>query len=117
MLRLIFLSSILIGICLSAEAKSGECNISGIWNHTAKPAKLLIDMSKGEISVYSHDLNPKSIGLMVLKNLKLATVESSWDAQMYSSEEDSFVDVLITAKTCNQLSVGFRGEEVLGLVR
>jgi hypothetical protein len=36
---------------------------------------------------------------------------------MYSGAEDSFVGVQITSKSCNQLSVGFRGEEVLGVIR
>ena len=30
---------------------------------------------------------------------------------------NTFVDVLITSKSCNQLSVGFQGDEILGLVR
>ena len=117
MFKLIVLGSILTASIFTAEVKSEECNISGVWDHTAKPAKLFIDLTKGEISVHSHDLNPKSIGLVVLKSLKLDSTKSSWDAKMYSAAEDSFVDVQITSKSCNQLSVGFQGEEVLGLAR
>lgn len=117
MFKLIVLSSIFIVSIFSPEAKSDECNLTGIWDHSAKPAKLFIDLTKGEISVYSHNLNPESIGLVVLKSLKIDSTKSSWDAKMYSAAEGSFVDVQITAKSCNQLSVGFQGEEVLGLVR
>jgi len=117
MLKRIVLSSIFIASTFSTKAKSDECNFAGIWDHSAKPAKLFIDLSKGEISVYSHDLNPDSVGLVVLKSLKIGSTKSSWDAKMYSAAEDSFVDVQITPKSCNQLSVGFQGEEVLGLVR
>ena len=117
MFKLVVLSSILIVSFFSAEVKSDECNIAGIWDHSAKPAKLFIDLTKGEISVHSHDLTPNSVGLVVLKSLKLGTTKSSWNAKMYSAAEDSFVDVQITSISCNQLSVGFQGEEVLGLVR
>lgn len=117
MFKLIVLSTILIATIFTPKAKSEECNISGVWNHTAKPAKLFIDLAKGEISVHSHDKTPKSIGLVVLKSLKQSSAESSWEAKMYSATEDSFVDVQITSKGCNQLSVSFHGEEVLGLIR
>jgi hypothetical protein len=116
MLKFLVFSSILMASTFSAEAK-GECDISGIWNHSAKPAKLLVDLSKGEISVHSHDDNTKAIGLVVLKGVKPASNSSSWNAEMYSADEDSFVDVQITSKGCNQLSVYFQGEEVLELVR
>ena len=115
--KLLGLSTILIASALSTDVKSNECNIAGIWDHSAKPAKLFIDLAKGEISVYSHELTPKSIGLVVLKSLKLGSTKSSWDAKMYSAAEDSFVEVQITSTSCNQLSVGFQGDEVLGLVR
>jgi len=117
MLKQLVLSSLLISSLFSTSAKSDECDISGIWNHSAKPAKLFIDLSKGEISVYAHELNPKSIGLVVLKSLKLGATQSSWNAKMYSAAEDSFVDVQIASKSCNQLSISFSGEEVLGLLR
>ena len=113
----VVLSSILIASIFSTEVKSNECNITGVWDHSAKPAKLFIDVTKGEISVHSHDLTPKSVDLVVLKNLKIGSTKSSWNAKMYSAAEDSFVDVQITSISCNQLSVGFQGEEVLGLVR
>jgi hypothetical protein len=115
--KLVVLSSILVASIFSAKAKSDEFNISGGWEHSAKPAKLFIDLTKGEISVHSHDLSPKSIGLVVVKSLKLGSTKSSWNAKMYSAAEDSFVDVHITSISCNQLSVGLQGEEVLGLVR
>ena len=117
MYKLIVLSSILITAIFSAKVKSSECDISGIWDHSAKPAKLFIDLTKGEISVHSHDVTPKSIGLVVLKNLKLGTTKYAWDAKMYSAAEDAFVSVEITSKSCNQLSVDFHGEEVLRLIR
>ena len=117
MFKRIVLSSIFIASTFSTEARSDECNYRGVWDHSAKPAKLFIDLSKGEISVYSHDLNPESVGLVVLKSLKIGSAKSSWNAKMYSAAEDSFVDVQITPKSCTQLSVGFQGEEVLGLVR
>ena len=116
MLKLIALSSLLIVSTFPAEANS-ECDISGIWNHSAKPAKLFVDLTKGEISVHSHENNAKAIGLVVLKSLKLGSTSSSWSAQMYSADEDSFVDVQIRSKSCNQLSVSFNNEEVLGLLR
>jgi len=116
MLNLIVLSSLIVVSIFSAEVKS-ECDISGLWNHSAKPAKLLINLSKGEISVHSHDNNAKAIGLVVLKSLELNSTLTSWNAKMYSAAEDSFVDVKITSKSCNQLSVSFNNEEVLGLLR
>lgn len=116
MLRFLVFSSILVASTFSVQAK-GDCDISGIWNHSDKPAKLLIDLKKAEATVYSHDDNTKAIGLVVLKAVKPASSSSLWDAQMYSAEEDSFVDVQITSKDCNQLNVVFQGDEVLSLVR
>jgi len=116
MLKLIVLSSFLVVSIFPAEAK-GECDISGIWNHSTKPAKLLVNLSKGEISVHSHDNNAKAIGLVVLKNLKLDSTSTYWNAKMYSAAEDSFVDVQITPQSCNHLSVSFNNDEVLGLLR
>jgi hypothetical protein len=115
--KLAVFSSIVIVCIFSVGVKSEECNIAGVWEHSAKPATLFIDLTKGEISVHSHDLNPKSIGLVVLKSIKLSSTTSSWDAKMYSAAVNTFVDVLITSKSCNQLSVGFQGDEILGLVR
>lgn len=117
MLKLIAISSMLIGIIFSARANSNECNISGVWNHSAKPATLFINVISGEISVHSHELNPESIGLVVLKNLTLGSSQSYWDAKMYSAAEDSFVDVRITSTSCTQLSVSFNNEQVLKLIR
>jgi len=116
MLKLIVVSCLLVVSVFSTGAK-GECDISGIWNHSAKPAKLFVNLSKGEISVHSHDNNAKAIGLVVLKGLKLDLTSTYWNAKMYSAAEDSFVDVQITSKSCNQLSVSFNNEEVLGLLR
>ena len=116
MFRLIVFSSILIIAIFSVQARS-ECDISGVWTHAAKPAKLLIDLNKSEVVVYSHDNNTKAIGLVVLKSLQQTPNSSVWDAQMYSAEEDSYVDVQITSLDCNQLTVSFNGEKVLKLVR
>ena len=114
--RFLVSSFILVASIFSAQAK-GDCDISGIWNHSAKPAKLIVDLSKAEILVYSHENNDKAIGLVVLKAIKPASNLSSWDAKMYSADEDSFVDVQMTTKDCNQLNVVFQGDEVLALVR
>ncbi len=116
MIKLIVFSSVLVVLSFSAQA-TGDCDISGIWSHSAKPAKLVIDLSKGEASIYAHDDNAQAIGLVVLKGIQPAAISSSWQAKMYSADEDSFVAVQITAKGCHQLSVDFRGEEVLALVR
>ncbi|HEY9044003.1 MAG TPA: hypothetical protein VIN66_17605, partial [Rheinheimera sp.] len=40
MLRFLVSSFILVASIFSAQAK-GDCDISGIWNHSDKPAKLL----------------------------------------------------------------------------
>lgn len=116
MFKLLVLSPILAVSIFAADSKA-DCDISGIWNHSAKPAKLIVDLSKAEISVYSHENNDKAIGLVVLKAIKPASNLSSWDAKMYSADEDSFVDVQMTTKDCNQLNVVFQGDEVLALVR
>lgn len=116
MFKLLVLSSILISSFFTLEAK-GQCEISGLWNHSTKPAKLFIDLDKGEISVQSHDNNTKAIGAVVLKSLELGSTPNFWNAKMYSAAEDSFVGVQITSKGCHQLSVSFKGEEVLGLLR
>jgi hypothetical protein len=116
MLQLLVFSSVLVVSTFSAEVK-GECDISGIWNHSAKPAKLLVDLSKGEVSVHSHDDNTKAIGLVVVKGIKPKSTSLSWNAKMYSADEDSFVDVQIKSNGCDQLSIAFQGEEVLKLVR
>jgi len=113
MFKLIVLFSFLI---FSIEAK-GKCDISGLWNHSAKPATLFVDLSKAEISVHSHDNNSKVIGLVVLKNIEVNRASSTWAAKMYSAAEDSFVGVQISSASCNQLIVSFNGEEVLRLLR
>jgi hypothetical protein len=116
MLKFLLFSSVLVVSTFTAEAK-GDCDISGIWNHSAKPAKLLVDLSKGEVSVHSHDDNTKANGLVVIKGIKPEPNSLSWNAKMYSADEDSFVDVQIKSNGCNQLSIDFQGEEVLKLVR
>jgi hypothetical protein len=116
MLQLLVFSSVLVVSIFSAEVK-GDCDISGIWHHSAKPAKLLVDLSKGEVSVHSHDDNTQAIGLVVLKGIKPESNALSWNAKMYSADEDSFVDVQIKSNGCNQLRIDFQGEEVLKLVR
>ncbi len=115
-LKLLIFSSVLVASTFSALAK-GDCDISGIWNHSAKPAKLLIDLNKAEATVYSHDNNTKAVGLVVLKAITPTANSSLWEAQMYSAAENSFVDVHITSKACKQLAVSFDGDEVLELVR
>lgn len=116
MFKLIGVIAFLVLLTFSAEAKA-ECDISGIWNHSAKPAKLFIDLTKGEITVHSHENNAKAIGLVVLKALELSSTTSTWQAKMYNAAEDTFVDVSIVAKSCNQLSVRFNNEEILRLLR
>lgn len=116
MIRFLFSGFILVAAIFSAQVK-GDCDISGIWKHSAKPAQLLIDLNKAEATVYSHDNHMKAVGLVVLKAVKPASHASLWDAQMYSAEDDSFVDVQITSKDCNQLNVVYQGDEVLSLVR
>lgn len=116
MLRFLVSSLILVSSIFSAQVK-GDCDISGVWNHSDKPAKLLIDLNKAEATVYSHDNHTKAVGLVVLKAVKPASHASLWDAQMYSAEDDSFVDVQITSKDCKQLNVVYQGDEVLSLVR
>lgn len=116
MLRFFVFSSILVASTFRAQAKD-NCDIAGIWDHSAKPAKLIIDLNKAEATVYSHHNNTATIGLVVLTAVKPTSNSSLWDAQMYSADEDAFVDVQITSKGCNQLSVNFEGEEVLRLVR
>ncbi len=96
---------------------NGECNISGIWDHDDKPAKLLFDLDNAEVTVYSHDNNTKAIGLVVLKALKPTSNALLWNAQMYSAAEGSYVDVQLTLNGCHQLAVSFNGEEVLALAR
>ena len=116
MFNLVILSCLLLICAFSAAAKDG-CDISGIWDHAAKPAKLFVDLSKGEVSVHSHENNTKATGLVVLKKLELDSASPSWNAKMYSAAEDSFVDVQLTSEGCNQLSVSFKSEEVLRLLR
>lgn len=116
MLRFSVLSSILVVSLFPVQAKS-ECDISGVWNHSAKPAELFVDLNKSEITVYSHDNNKKAIGLVVLKALKPTSNPMLWNAQMYSAADDSFVDVQIVSEGCNQLTVSFDSEEILELVR
>ena len=117
MFNQVVLISILVISLFSTSFSALACNIAGIWNHTAKPAKLFIDVNKGEISVHSHEVNPKSVGLVVLKSLTPGNTTASWVAKMYSAAEASYVDVQITAKSCKQLVVHFRGEDILELKR
>lgn len=116
MFKLILLVSLLVLSGLSSEAKA-QCDISCIWNHSTKPATLFVDSGKGEISVHSHDNNGKAIGLVVLKGVQPTSESSLWNAQMYSADDDAFVDVQIASEGCNQLSVDYQGEEILLLVR
>ncbi len=98
-------------------AAAGDCEISGIWNHSAKPAKLYVDLVKKEVSVFSHELNPENIGRVLIDSLVPDLTPSLWKAKMYNGDTDSMVDVRITLKSCNQLNVSYSGELVLELVR
>ena len=113
--RIIFLS-FLCSFALLVEAQN-ECKVSGIWNHSSKPAKLIFDSETAEVSVYSHDKNKSAIGSVVIKAVKSEKVKNSWNAMMYSAVENAFVDVQIQSEDCNQLLVYFQGEEVLKLIR
>lgn len=116
MLKFLMYGSVLVLLTFTVEAK-GRCDIAGIWNHSAKSAKLLVDLNKDEVSVYSHHDHPKAIGSVVIKGIKPDPNSSSWKAKMYSADTDSFVDVQIKSNSCNELTVDFQGEEVLKLVR
>ncbi|WP_371189011.1 hypothetical protein [Thalassotalea maritima] len=117
MFKPITLSLFMVTSLISTNAQSADCDISGIWNHSAKPAKLSIDLKKGEIFVYSHENNSKAVGAVVIKSLALDSTTLQWKAKMYSAADDSFVDVNIIANACSQLNVSYRGEEVLRLIR
>lgn len=109
--------SIVLVLAFSKSTHALTCDISGIWNHSAKPAKLYINIEKGEVSVYAHEVNPESIGLTVMENLELSLQPSSWKAEMYSAATSSMVNVLIEEKNCSQLIVNYNGEQILELVR
>ena len=113
--QIIFLS-FLCSFAFSAEAQN-ECKISGIWNHSSKPAKLIFNSETAEVSVFSHDKNKSAIGSVVIKGIKSDKVKNSWNAKMYSALEKTFVDVQMESEDCNQLLVYFQGEEVLKLIR
>lgn len=117
MYKLIFSSVTFLLTLFSIAAKAGECRISGVWSHSAKPAKLFIDLNKAELSVHSHENNSESIGLIVLKKITQSSTKNTWNAEMYSATEGSFVNVKLVSKSCNKLSISFNGEEVLGLFR
>ena len=116
MYKVIVLASFLMASSLCYGTTS-ECDISGEWQHSAKPATLYVDIGAAEISVQSHDDNAKAIGLVVLKNLEAATVAHTWHAKMYSAADDAFVDVLVKSSHCNQLIVSYNGEQILTLLR
>ncbi len=116
MFKLFVLSSVVMVSTFLAKA-TVACDISGVWSHAQKPATLMVDLVKGEVSVHSHDNNEKGIGLVVLKSLELGATPSSWKAKMYSAPQDSFVDVQVLAKNCQQLIVRYKEEEVLKLLR
>ena len=90
MSKLLVLSFSIVVSLYSTIAKSQDCDISGIWEHSAKPAKLFVDLNTGNISVHSHENNAKAIGLVVIKNIEADADSSSWQAKMYSAAEDSF---------------------------
>lgn len=117
MYKLIIVTATLSLGLLPLLAQGNECDISGIWQHSAKPATLFIDLNKGEMSVKTHQLNPESIGQVVITSIKLGNSSGLWHAKMYSAAENSFVNVQMKPHSCNQLKVSYNGEEVLTLLR
>lgn len=101
----------------SNGAQEERCDISGVWQHAGKPAELSIDLSKGEIKVHSHELNPNAVGLVVIKNVKPTPTVSSWSAKMYHAQVDDFVTINITAENCKKLNLSHQGDQVLSLNR
>lgn len=59
MLRFLVVSSTLLVANFTVHAKA--CDIGGVWDHSAKPARLLVDVNKAQITVYSHDNNSKAV--------------------------------------------------------
>ncbi|QTH62652.1 hypothetical protein J1N51_07625 [Psychrosphaera ytuae] len=116
MFKRIVLLSFFCSFGLSANAQY-ECPVSGIWDHSSKPAQLFFDSNKAEISVHSHANNADAVGSVVIKDIKIDKAQHNWSAKMYSAVENSYVTVQVRPKGCNQLSVYFQGEEVLKLLR
>ncbi|WP_298445529.1 hypothetical protein [uncultured Ferrimonas sp.] len=114
--RMMLIIAIVAATCSAATAAE-PCDISGIWQHAAKPATLRIDLSRGEMLVYAHQTHPDSTGLVVLNRLKRTTAAASWQAQMYSAAAEGFVEVQLLATNCNQLSVRYQQQLVLELLR
>ncbi len=109
--------SILLASFFPLMVTGANCDVSGVWKHADKPATLFIDLNAGEVLVQSHQGHPQSTGLVVIKNLELSS-DSTWSAQMYSAEVDSYVTVnIITSHNCRQMDVSYEDENILKLLR
>lgn len=117
MLKREVLTCILAFTFLSAVVESKECDISGVWNHATKSAELEIDIASGEIAVHSHKNNSQTIGLVVIKELKMNDVGPNWSGKMFSAAENDFVGVKIQVNSCRELIVSLNSELVLTLTR
>lgn len=113
---IIVIATLSLGL-LPLIAEGNECDISGIWQHSAKPATLFIDLNKAEMSVHTHQITPESIGKVVITSIKLDANSKLWRAKMYSAAENSFVNVQIKAQSCDKLKVSYDEEDVLTLLR
>lgn len=117
MLKKLLLFTLFTSLQTSATALNERCDISGVWQHAGKPAKLFIDTDKGEISVHSHELNPNAVGLVVIKNVAAETNDLTWAANMYHAENKDFVAVHIVADRCDVLTVRHQSEVILKLIK
>ncbi|GLX78373.1 hypothetical protein tinsulaeT_17130 [Thalassotalea insulae] len=109
--------TLLLLLC-SANTFAQSCEINGSWKHSQKPASLLIDISKQQITVERHQLNPDTAGLTVIQELQTdKTKENLWSGKMYAATSDSFIPVKITALNCHTLVVTENMKEILRLLR
>lgn len=114
-----FRSSLLISFFITASVNSyaqQQCDISGVWQHAGKPAELLINMEKGEMSVYTHQQNPEAEGLVVIKQLSKANTENQWLGKMYNAADNNFIEVTLSSPHCTKLTVTDKGKAVLTLL-
>lgn len=102
---------------LTPQVLALPCDLSGIWQHTEKSAQLKVDVTQGEISVYSHLSNPAAEGQVVIKNLQISDEASVATAAMYHAEQDSFVKVDVFIANCNILTINHGNQTVLTLKR
>ena len=94
-------------------------DISGVWQHSAKPVLLNVDLASGLVKVKSHKNNKDSEGLTVIKNInKNAQHPQYWFGEMYNGYIQSYVPVeLYLASTGTLLVHDAKGLEVLKLYR